>query len=109
MNTASTIYDDLVLCYCGLVRQVSPKAADVIEQIDADFGSQAALRTALIITILKTEVQTNDWIPSIDLYDDLLEDFPATMPLAKRAMTCWLRSWASSVIRATGKLVLAGT
>ncbi len=76
METASHPYEDVVLVYIRLIRQVSEAAAAAIEQIQTDFGSHAALRAALIITIMKMEVQQNHWLPNISLYGDLLGDYP---------------------------------
>ena len=74
LETAADLYEDVALTYTRLVRRESGDAAAAIEQIQAAFGAQAALRAALIITILKMEVQQNHWLPNIDLYAHLLED-----------------------------------
>lgn len=87
METASDLYDDVTLVYTRLVRQESRESAHAIEQI------HAALRVALIITILKMEAQQNHWIPHIGLYGYLLEDYPKALPLTKYAMTCCLHNW----------------
>ena len=94
MQTASDLYENAALVYIRLVSQVSREAARAIEQIHTSLGSHAALRAALIITVLKMEVQQNHWLPSIDLYTYLLEDYPDALPLAKYAMTCCLQNWA---------------
>ena len=94
MEPAPNLIEDAAFAYTRLVRKVNEDAAAAIEKIHADFGSQAALRAALIITILKMEVQQNHWIPKIDLYDHLLEDYPDALVLTKYAMNCCLQSWA---------------
>ena len=96
MEPASDLFEDAAIAYIRLVRQVDEKAAIAIEKIYADFGSHAALRAALIITILKMEVQQNHWIPKIDLYDHLLEAYPDALALTQYAMFCCLQSWAIS-------------
>ena len=101
METASHLYEDVVLVYARLIRQVSEAAADAIEQIQADFGSHAALRAALIITVMTMEVQQNDWIPNVSLYGDLLSDYPDALKLTKYAITCCLEHWAGSEAEVT--------
>ena len=97
MENPSDLYEDAALAYTRLVRQESQEAADAIEHIRADFGTHAALRAALIIRLLKMEVQQNHWIPGIGLYAQLLADYPDALPLTKYAMTCCLRSWGQPV------------
>ena len=94
METPADPYEDIALIYIRLVRQESGQAAAAIEEIQAAFGVHAALRAALIITILKMEVQQNHWLPNIGLYAHLLEDYPDAFPLTKYAMACCLQSWA---------------
>ena len=94
LETAVDPYEDVALTYTCLVRRESGEAAAAIEQIQAAFGAQAALRSALIIAILKMEVQQNHWLPNIGLYAHLLEDYPDALPLTKYAMRCCLRSWS---------------
>ncbi len=96
METASDLYEDVALVYTRLIRQDSQTAADAIEQINLIFGAHAALRAALIITIMKMEVQQNDWIPNINLYGDLLADYPDALELTKYAITCCLQHWTGS-------------
>ncbi len=96
MTAASDLYEDVVLVYVRLIRPVSEAAAGAIEQIHADFGSHAALRAALIITVMKMEVQQNDWLPDISLYGDLLADYPDALELTKYAIACCLQHWAGS-------------
>jgi hypothetical protein len=102
LETAADLYEDIALTYTRLVRRESGDAATAIEQIQAAFGAQAALRAALIITILKMEVQQNDWIPGIGLYAHLLEDYPDVLPLTTHAMRCCLEVWAGSLIKPGG-------
>lgn len=93
MQTPSDQYKDVALIYTCLVRQECREAADALELIDAAYGTHAALRAALIITILKMEVQQNHWMPNIGLYAHLLEDYPDALPLTKYAMLCCLQKW----------------
>ena len=98
MKTPSDLFEDVASTYTRLVRQESREAATAIEKIRAAFGSRAAIRAALILTILKTEVQQNQWIPNIGLYVDLLADYPDALPLTKYAMTCCLKKWAVAIV-----------
>jgi CheY-like chemotaxis protein len=108
VETASDPYEDVALTNIRIVRQDSPAAADTIEHIHANFGSHAALRAALIIRLLKMEVQQNHWLPGIGLYVHLLADYPDVLPLTKYAMTCCLQSWATP-IGATGDWISLAT
>ena len=94
MEPASDLYEEVALAYIRLVRLESEDAAAAIEQIHTEFGSHAALRAALIIRLVKVEVQQNHWIPKIGVYTHLLEDYPGALPLAKHAMDCCLQSWS---------------
>ncbi len=107
MKPASDLYEDVALVYTRLVRQESQEAAAAIEQIHVSFGAHAALRAALIITILKMEVQQNHWIPGIGLYAHLLEDYPEALPLTKQAMTRCLQKWEGALIEPGGWAELA--
>lgn len=101
METVFDLYEDTALVYTRLIRQENQEAAGAIELIHSAFGSHAALRAALIITIMKIEVQQNHWIPNIGLYAALLEDYPDALPLTKYAMTGCLHTWAVPVVEAT--------
>jgi CheY-like chemotaxis protein len=95
MKNASDPYEDIALTYTHFVRQESAEAGEILDRIRTDFGAPAALRSALIIAILKKEVQQNDWLPNIGLYAHLLGDYPDALALTKEAMTCCLQRWAS--------------
>jgi hypothetical protein len=97
LEIASDPYEDAALIYIRLVRKESQEAADTLDQIYADFGSHAALRAALILTIVQIEVQENHWLPNIGLYVNLLADYPDALPLTKHAMRCYLRSWDAPI------------
>ena len=104
MKNPSDLYEDVALAYTRLVRQESQEAADTIEHIRADFGTHAALRAALIITLLKMEVQQNHWVPGIGLYAHLLADYPDALLLTRHAMLCCLQSWAAPIVE-TGEWI----
>ena len=86
-------YKDLLLAYITLIEQDSQQAAEAIEQIYATFGGQAALRAALIITILRMEIRQNQWVPDISFHADLIRDYPEVLPLLEYAMGCCLQAW----------------
>lgn len=98
METVGDPYEDVALVYTGRVRRESQDAAIVIEQIHDAFGSHAALRAALIITILKMDVQQNHWMPYYGLYAHLLEDCPDAGQLTMYAAVCCLQNWGVSGI-----------
>jgi hypothetical protein len=98
LKIAADPYEDVALIYTRLVRKESAEAAAAVEQIQATFGTHAALRVALIITIVKIEVHQNHWVPNIGLYTHLLADYPDALPLMQYALTCCLQSWAAPVV-----------
>ncbi|MEO8397870.1 MAG: hypothetical protein ABI700_33060 [Chloroflexota bacterium] len=85
--------EDIALVYIRLVEQESREAAGALELIRDAFGARAALRAAVMITILKMEVRQNHWIPFFRFYADLLKDYPAALPLTKYAALCCLQKW----------------
>jgi hypothetical protein len=98
MHTSADLYEDSALLYISLIRQESAEAAAAIELIQTNYGSHAALRAALIITILKMEIQQNHWMPNISLYVHLLEAYPEALPMTKYAMLCCLQKWELPVV-----------
>ena len=107
MTIPSDRYEDATFVYTRLVRQESRSAAAAIERILAEFGAHAALRAALIITIMKMEVRQNHWLPSIKLFNDLLQDYPEALPLTKYAITCCLQQWAVPIVETEEWVALA--
>lgn len=97
MKPGSDSYEETALVYIRLVRKESEEASAAIEQIHAQFGSHAALRAALIITLLRMEVKQNHWTPNLSVYAYLFGDYPAALPLIYHAMTCCLVQWAVPV------------
>ena len=93
MKTGIALNEDATLVYIQLVRKDSPEAAAAIEKIYVAFGSHAALRAAVTITILKIEVQQNHWLPYFDLYAHLFEGCSEALPLTKYAAACCLQQW----------------
>ena len=93
LESASALYEGVVLVYIRLVRQDSPQAAAAIEQIHATIGAQAALYAALIITIFRMELKQNLWIPDMSVYAYLICDYPQAVPLLEYAIGCCLQAW----------------
>jgi hypothetical protein len=85
--------DDTLSAYIQLVRQDSPAAAAVIEQIQLLFGAHAAFRAALILVLLKNEVQPYHALPDIGMYTYLLKDTAEAIPLLEEAITYCLADW----------------
>jgi len=100
-------YEAIALTYTRLVRKDSAEAGDALDRIRTDFGAHAALRAALLITLLKVEVQQNHWLPSLGLYAHLLEGYPDALPLTRYAMTCCLKSWAIPIVDSGDWIALA--
>lgn len=93
MEDASDPYEDVVTFYINLVRLDSPQAAGAIEQIHATVGSQAALRAALIITVIRMELRQKLWIPDKGVYTYLIEDYPEAAALLEYAIGCCMKVW----------------
>ena len=92
MEIPSNSYEDIALVYTRFVRQQSEEAAVIIEQIRATFGSRAALRAALIVTIIHEEIQQHHVVPDVSIYTYLLKEYGAAIPLLEAAITCCLES-----------------
>ncbi len=90
MNPASDPQEDVALAYIRLVRLEYPDSAAIIEQIHIRFGSPAALRAALTITLLSEEIQHYHSMPDIRMYTSLLKDYRDAIPLLERAITVCL-------------------
>jgi hypothetical protein len=93
MESSLNSYDDVVSLYIGLISQDSPQAGAAIEQIQTTIGTAAALRAALIITVLRMEVQQKYWIPDIQVYATLIQDYPQAVPLLEFAIGCCFQVW----------------
>ena len=93
MENASALDDSVALVYIRLVRQESSDAALVVEQIYSQFSAHAALRAALILMLLKQEIQHYHSIPAIGMYTYLLKDSSEALPLLEDAITLCLESW----------------
>jgi len=93
MENRSALDDDVALVYIRSVRRENSDAAAVLEQIYNHISSHAALRAALIVTLLKQEIQHYHSIPAIGMYTYLLKDSPEALPLLEDAITLCLESW----------------
>jgi hypothetical protein len=93
MESPLDSYEDVVLVYVSLISQDSPQAGAAIEQIQTSIGTQAALRAALIITVLRMEVRQNHWVPDISVYAYLIRAYPQAVPLLEYAVGCCLQVW----------------
>ncbi|MEO8392199.1 MAG: hypothetical protein ABI700_04325 [Chloroflexota bacterium] len=102
MENASVSDEDVALVYIRLVRKESPDAATVIEQIYVHFGPRPALRAALIITLLKHEIQQQS-LPDTEMYTYLLQNFPEAFPWLEQAITCCLQAWGIPQIGKSGR------
>jgi hypothetical protein len=108
MKNAFDSSENVALLYIRSVRRESQEAAAAIERIRTDFGAHAAIRAALIITLLRIEVRENHWLPSMGHYAHLLADYPDALPLTTHAMRCCLRSWNVPIVE-TGEWVALAT
>jgi hypothetical protein len=93
VGNASDPYEDIVPFYINLIRLDSPQAAAAIEQISATVGTQAALRAALIITVIRMELRQNRWIPDKGVYSYLIQDYPEATGLLEVAIGCCMQVW----------------
>lgn len=94
MESASDPNEDVALAYLRLVQLESPDAADIIKQIRVRFGTPAALRAALTITLLSEEVRYSQAMPDIRMYTSLLKDYRDAIPLLERAITLCLERFS---------------
>jgi hypothetical protein len=91
----SDVYDDVVSTYISVIKQDSLEAAAAVEEILVSYGSRAALRATLVMTLLKAEAQNNHSVENLSVRRELLNDFPEALPLLERAVACWLLDWGT--------------
>jgi hypothetical protein len=94
MEPIPSLYEDIAYLYVRVIKQDSPEAGAVIEQINAAFGARAALRAALVITLLKMEVKENYYIPDLTIYGYIMENYPEAVPLLEQAIMYCCRAWS---------------
>ena len=104
IEAGSDPYDQVVATYIHLLRQDSPEAAATIEEILAVYGSRAALRATLVITLLKMDALKTHSVEDISIHNYVIKDFPEARPLLEHAVVSWLHDWG---IRQTEALGLA--
>ena len=95
------MYDDVVSTYIRVLEHDSPEAAAAIAQIISIYGSRAALRATLVITLLKMEVEKNHSVENHDVEIELISDFPEALPLLERAIAFCLRAWGIAYVEST--------
>ena len=93
MKSGSDLYEDVAQAYIRLVEHDCPDAATAIHQIQFTVGSHAALRAALIITLLKMEVQQNCYLPNLSIYAYLFQDYPEALGMLEQAIASCLPGW----------------
>ncbi len=91
----SEIYADVVATYIRVIKQDSPDAAAVVEEIVSTCGSHAGLRATLVLTLIKMEAQKRQADQNIRFHMYLIKDFPEALPLLERAVTICLQVWAA--------------
>lgn len=102
METVSDLYEDVASTYTRLIRHQSCEAAAALDQMQIDFGAQAALRAGLIITIFNEEIQQHHSIPDIRVYTYLLKDYKGAIPLLEEALTRSMESGGIAQIDKSG-------
>ena len=104
MESPLDSYEDVVLLYVSLISQDSPQAGAAIEQLQIIIGTQAALRAALIITVLRMEIRQNHWIPDMSVYAYLIQDYPQAVSLLEYAVGCCLRVWGIHNLKSVSQM-----
>src|SRR5690606_28075753 len=77
-----------------MIKQDSLEAGAAIDQIRATFGARAALRTTLVITLLKMEVKEKYHIPDLSIYSYIMEDYPDAVLLLQQAILYCCHAWS---------------
>jgi hypothetical protein len=96
MNPTSSHYEEVAQVYTRLVEKDSPKAAASLRKIHFIAGAHATLRAALILSVLKTEVQKNHYLPNLKVYAYLLKEYPEAIWLLEEAIAYCLPTWGIS-------------
>ena len=87
------MYDEVVSTYIRVLKSDSPEAAIAIEELLSIYGSRAALRATLVITLLKMEAEKNHSVEAVTIQIHLIKDFPEARPLLERAIAFCLQAW----------------
>ena len=93
MQPVPDVYADVLLTYLQVIKQDSVEAAAAIQEIWAGYGSRAALRATLVVTLLKMEIQQKRYLTDSSIQSSLLIDYPKAVHLLERAITSCLRAW----------------
>ncbi len=96
MESSFDWYASVARRYRYLAEHDSPEAAAIIAEIQAAFGSHAAMRAGIALALTKTGVQQDGRKPDVSIYKLLLENYPNAVPLFERALAFCLPHWNSS-------------
>ncbi len=96
MESSFDWYASVARRYRYLAQHDSPEAAAIMAEIQAAFGSHAAMRDGIALAFTKTEVQQNGGKPEVSMYRLLLESYPKAVPLFERALALCLPYWNRS-------------
>lgn len=84
-------YDEVVTLYIRVIKEDSPAAAALFEEIRITCGARAALRAGLAMTLVKIEDQSQRPIPDVSTYAYMLVDYPLALSLLEQAIQCWIK------------------
>ena len=93
MKPFSDMYEDAAQVYIRVIKRDCLGAGRAIEQIRFAFGARAALRSALIIVLLKLAVKEKYRIPDGSLYAATLQEYPGALLMLQDAITACYRAW----------------
>ena len=96
MPSQSDLSNEVAEVYTRLIERDSPEAAKVLQTMQRKEGAHAAFRAALVITVLKRQVQDDHFLPDLKEYAYLFRDYPETTQLMEEAIAHCLLTWGLS-------------
>jgi hypothetical protein len=93
MHSDSDLYRDVADVYTRLVESDSPAAAIILRTIQRKEGAHATFIAALILTVLKRQIQDDHFLPNLKEYAYLFQDYSESIWLLEEAIAQCLHDW----------------
>ena len=94
------LYEEVAQVYTFLIERDSRKAAAELRRIQTSAGARPAMWAALIMTVLKHEVEQTHALPNLEGYLYLLRKYPEAVVALKQAIFACLPAWGLADVKA---------
>jgi hypothetical protein len=94
------LYEEVAQVYTLVVERDSKKAAAELRRIQAAAGARPAMRAALIMMVLKHEVEQTHALPNLEGYLYLLREYPEAIVALKQAILACRPAWGLAEVKA---------